>query len=108
MLLLLPEYQPMILADVLENGTEYKQVVLEAFVMLVTGVSFLLFYATGKIVKAIRDGDCLLRTINRIKTSSIQIRNFALMRSIRHPFLPRHLLARQGHLLFVTIIRTLS
>lgn len=31
MLLLLPEYQPMILADVLENGTEYKQVVLEAF-----------------------------------------------------------------------------
>ena len=44
---------------------------------------------------------------NRIKTGSIQIRSFALMRSVRQALLPLHLFARQSNLLLIPIIRTL-
>ncbi len=46
----------MTLADVLVNGTVYRQAVSEASVMPVTGVSSRLSCATGKTVKVITDG----------------------------------------------------
>ena len=68
MLLPLPEYQLMTLADVLVNGTVYRQAVSEASVMPVTGVSSRLSCATGKTVKVITDGSTPLLITNMVKT----------------------------------------